>query len=106
MSCSQLEAGRVLESSIIRACVFLFSVGIPLQPQSDAGQRARWTFGEVQDSCSHGLYFELTPNMSCPLFPGSLLLELGHMRHLGPCLGCVDRHFFPGESSVLAGTAI
>lgn len=63
-------------------------------------------FGEGQDSCSRGFYFELTPNVSCPLFPGSLLLELGHMRHLGLCLCCVDRHSFPGESSVLAGTAI
>lgn len=50
------------------------------------------------------VYFELTPNVSCPLFPGSLLLDLGHMRHLG--LGCVERHFFHRESSVLAGTAI
>lgn len=85
--------------------MFLFSVGICLQPQLGAGQWAQWTSGEAQNSCSLGLYFELTPDMSCLLFPGSLLLELGHMRHLGLSLGCVDRHFFHGESSVLVGTA-
>jgi len=106
MSCSQLEAGWVLESSVIRARMFLLSVGAHLQLESGAGQRARWTCGEAQDSCFHGLYLELTPEMSCPLFPGSLLIELGRARRLGLSRRRVGRHSFPRESSMLAGTAI
>lgn len=49
--------------------------------------------GKAQDRCSHGVYFELTLKLCCPLFPGSLLLELGHMRHLGLRLGCTDISF-------------
>lgn len=39
-------------------------------------------------------------------FPNSLLLELDHMRHWRLCLHCTDQHFFCGENSVLASTAI
>lgn len=66
---------------------------IHFQPQSSTRQWAWWTLGKAQDQCSHGVYFELALKLCCPLFPGSLLLELGHMRHLGLCLGCTDISF-------------
>lgn len=72
--------------------MFLYSVGITFSP-SQVQDSGLGEPGKVQDRCSYGVYFELTLKLCCPLFPGSLLLELGHMRHLGLHLSCIDISF-------------
>lgn len=49
------------------------------------------------------LYFDLTPQMSSPLFPGSLLLELGHMRRLGLTASQLRWSTFLSQGKLYAG---